>query len=197
MTMQFWGADDQMQILIDFLKSEGRFENTIFIYASDHGSRWVSDRRLPLVMRFPGASIVRDINHNTQIIDLPPTILEYMGIEKPVWMDGESLLSFRDREHRPIFLASISGAKTGNKETGAMVISDYSQPFFSLGKVSVVIANRVYSLNLKNNRFGFHELEGHTTPQSSLRFPPDDDVRETLISHLRDNGYDVSLLIQR
>lgn len=133
-------------------------------------------------MRFPGGSIVRDINHNTQIIDLSPTILEYMGIEKPVWMDGESLLSFKDREHRPIFLASISGVKTGNRETGAMVISDYSKPFFSLGKVSVVIANRAYSLNLKSNRLSVHEVEGHSAPQSALQFPSKDDVRETLIA---------------
>ena len=188
-------TDGYMQMLIDFLKSTGRFDNTIFIYTSDHGDGWSPDKRLPLVIRFPNAEIRKNINHNTQLIDLPPSILDYMGIEKPDWMEGESLLSIDDSKHRPIFTTGISGTTEASDQTEDMVISDYSAPFYSMGSVLVVIANRVYKLDLKTNRMTVKELEGHTAPQAKSRFPALEEVREMLISHLKSNDYDVSSLV--
>jgi len=186
-------TDSLMKRLINILESSGRFENTIFIYASDHGDGWTAEKRLPLVIRFPNAEIRRELNHNAQLIDLAPSILDYMGIEKPDWMDGESLLSVDDSRHRPIFL---TGAKqpTGSGPS-SMTIADYSEPFYSMGYLSVVIANRIYNLNLLTNDLTVKELEGHTAPLPESEFPELEDIREKLISHLRSKDYDVSTLV--
>ena len=43
-------------------------------------------------MRFPDASRTGMINQNVQLLDLAPTIVDWLGGKPPEWMQGDSLL---------------------------------------------------------------------------------------------------------
>ena len=98
-------VDESLGKVIETLKKIGELENTVIIYSSDNGyfmgEHTFKDKRLayensirvPMIIRYP-----RLIKESTEIdeqclnIDLAPTILELAGIDKPNYMQGESML---------------------------------------------------------------------------------------------------------
>ncbi len=98
-------VDESLGKVIETLEKIGELENTVIIYSSDNGyfmgEHTFKDKRLayensirvPMIIRYP-----RLIKENTEIneqclnIDLAPTILELAGIDKPDYMQGESML---------------------------------------------------------------------------------------------------------
>lgn len=98
-------VDDNIGRVIDYLKKNGLWENTIVIYTSDQGfymgeHGWFDKRfmyeqsfRTPLLMSYPNGinKDLKDIDGLVQSIDYAPTFLDYAGIEIPSDMQGESL----------------------------------------------------------------------------------------------------------
>ena len=98
-------VDESLGNVIEALEKIGELENTVIIYSSDNGyfmgEHTFKDKRLayensirvPMIIRYP-----RLIKESTEIdeqclnIDLAPTILELAGIDKPNYMQGESML---------------------------------------------------------------------------------------------------------
>ena len=98
-------VDESLGKVIETLEKIGELENTVIIYSSDNGyfmgEHTFKDKRLayensirvPMIIRYP-----RLIKENTEIneqclnIDLAPTLLELAGIDKPDYMQGESML---------------------------------------------------------------------------------------------------------
>jgi arylsulfatase A-like enzyme len=100
-------ADDHLGSVIEALKEEGRWENTLFIMLADHGEElgdhggWQHDQsayeeliHVPLIVRFPqnehaGQRIFQPVS----LVDVMPTILEAVGcpLDQPP-MSGRSLL---------------------------------------------------------------------------------------------------------
>ena len=98
-------VDESLGKVIETLEKIGELENTVIIYSSDNGyfmgEHTFKDKRLayensirvPMIIRYP-----RLIKENTEIneqclnIDLAPTILDFAGIDKPDYMQGESML---------------------------------------------------------------------------------------------------------
>ena len=84
----------------------GELENTVVIYSSDNGYfmgehtfldkrlAYENSMRVPMLIRYP-----KMIKEHTQIkeqclnIDIAPTILNLAGIEKPNYMQGESMVN--------------------------------------------------------------------------------------------------------
>ncbi len=100
-------ADHYLGELFEKLKKLKRFENSLILFASDHGEtlserRWMFDHggraydeqiRVPLVMRFPGGKWGRRrLDVDAHHIDFMPTILEFLGVEGPEHLQGMSLL---------------------------------------------------------------------------------------------------------
>lgn len=89
--------------VIDYLKENGLWENTLVVYTSDQGfymgeHGWFDKRfmyeesfRTPLLMHLPGGKR-GDIPQLTQNIDYAPTFLELAGVEIPADIQGVSLL---------------------------------------------------------------------------------------------------------
>ena len=98
-------VDESLGKVIETLEKIGELDNTVIIYSSDNGyfmgEHTFKDKRLayensirvPMIIRYP-----RLIKENTEIneqclnIDLAPTILDFAGIDKPGYMQGESML---------------------------------------------------------------------------------------------------------
>lgn len=91
-------ADDrQVGRVIKLLQQTEQWENTIFIYASDHGidgKYSVSDRglRVPLMIRFPdNRHAGKSTDALISLIDILPTFIEWAGGQVPPELDGVSL----------------------------------------------------------------------------------------------------------
>jgi hypothetical protein len=128
------------------------------------------------------------VTRNVQTIDIAPTILNYLDIEIPDWMDGNPLLSGAKDMFRPIFISERG--KQGPR--GTVAVS--KAPFYSLGAVSVVIGHKRYRLSLHDGIMTSQDIEGHTAPTDVRELPSLVDVRNLLIDHLHNNGYDDSTL---
>jgi arylsulfatase A-like enzyme len=99
-------CDAQFGALLERLKRKGLLDNTMVILSSDHGESfedgyfghggmflWNQLIRIPCIISQPGVGGKR-LAVNAALIDLAPTILEVFAIEKPAWMQGESLLPY-------------------------------------------------------------------------------------------------------
>jgi len=119
-------TDDEIKKLYGLLQSLGLLENTILIITSDHGEEFFEHRgfghntmyeellHVPLIIRYPkrfkGGTI---IEKTVELIDLQPTILDFLNIKPSYPLHGESLLplmtgrSEQSREDQPIFRDGI------------------------------------------------------------------------------------------
>ncbi len=90
--------NDQLGQVLNMVDNYGLKENTMFIYASDHGlsGKWSLKEqglRVPFIVRWPGK-----IKPNTKsetlltLVDVLPTILEVSNTEIPSEIDGKSFL---------------------------------------------------------------------------------------------------------
>lgn len=114
--------------LIDSIKEKGIYDNTIIIYTSDHGSHFKTRNteykrschdasiRIPMIISGPGFRGGNVIEGLVSLIDLPSTILDCAGIEKPKNFQGNSLLTIDEKnnkkEHDSVFV-QISESQIG------------------------------------------------------------------------------------
>ena len=100
--------DDLVGQVLSTLEAQGLADDTLVIFASDHGDyagqygineKWDADLRdcllhVPFVMSGPDIPIGKRISGLSEHVDLPATIMDYLGFEKPaewVW-HGASML---------------------------------------------------------------------------------------------------------
>ena len=90
--------NDQLGQVLNMVDNYGLKENTMFIYASDHGlsGKWSLKEqglRVPFIVRWPG-KIKQNTTSETllTLVDVLPTILEVSNTEIPSEIDGKSFL---------------------------------------------------------------------------------------------------------
>lgn len=95
-------VDDNMGRLVEWLKAEGQWDQTLLIFTSDHGEQmgdhWMYGKagyfdqsyHIPLIIKGPGLCVGRS-ELFTEHVDLTPTILELFGVPIPRQCDGHSL----------------------------------------------------------------------------------------------------------
>ena len=105
-------VDDSIGAVMDQLKKMGVHDQTLVIYMGDNGYMfgehglidkrvaYETSSRVPMLMQCPdlikGNTVVKEVVAN---IDIAPTIMEAMGLDKPAHMDGKSFLPLaRGRE---------------------------------------------------------------------------------------------------
>ena len=170
--------------VLQILKDLNDYEDTLIIINSDHGSEWAIDQRLPLLIRFPRQEHRGRITWNTQRIDIAPTILDYLGGEVPPWMTGQSLIGPESGRQRPIF--SFVSTDSYRESEGP--------PFYNLRAVQVALGDRLYRLDLQSTRMHTTRLDGHTAPLEEGELQSIAKVRQAIVRHLRESGYEVSSL---
>jgi arylsulfatase A-like enzyme len=85
--------DTQVGEIVDALIKKDLFNNSIIIIGSDHGQKWTISNRIPLIIHFPKGEYSGKVEVNAQNLDIAPPILDYLGIDIPIWMQGQSLIS--------------------------------------------------------------------------------------------------------
>ena len=98
--------DENVGKLLDYLERNGLAENTIVVYTSDQGmflgehqyldKRWIFEEsiKMPFLIRYPKAiSVGLKVDELITNVDFAPTLLDYAGVDKPDYMQGESFKS--------------------------------------------------------------------------------------------------------
>jgi N-sulfoglucosamine sulfohydrolase len=93
--------DSQVGELIQQLKEDGLYDNTVIFFYSDHGGtlpwmkREVLERgtHIPLIVRFPGATNAGTVDTGLiSAVDFAPAVLSLAGVPIPAYMQGQAFL---------------------------------------------------------------------------------------------------------
>jgi N-acetylglucosamine-6-sulfatase len=108
------GVDDNLKRVIDYLKLEGIYDNTVIMYTGDQGfmlgehdyqdKRWAYEEsmRMPFIVRYP-----KTIKAGTRTdaivenVDFGPTMLDFAGVATPKYMQGRSFKSILETGREP------------------------------------------------------------------------------------------------
>ncbi len=105
-------TDEAMGILIDELKRKGLWDEALVVFTADHGESfgehgvffehhmhlWEETVRVPLAIRLPGSAVKhyaarpKRVQSLCSAMDLPQTLLAYLGLSPDVEFDGRNLL---------------------------------------------------------------------------------------------------------
>ena len=156
--------------LMQYLDEYGMYDNTIVVLYTDHGQQWTTNDRLPLIIHFPEDDHIKEISENTQNVDIAPTILDYMEIQQPEWMYGNSLLD-PVNPSRYIIAAKSPVEIIAQNETGnfSLVEEKVKPPFYQFEHLSVTQCQNWYDINLLSLSMTEGKVENYVNPCS-----PDD-----------------------
>jgi arylsulfatase A-like enzyme len=107
-------ADEVIGTIVSALRERKLLENSLLVILSDHGEGlgehdfWFHGLHLyeeqiliPLIFRFPGSRFAgRVVEDQASLLDIMPTILEFLGLQGPDGMRGGSLLNVIEAEQR-------------------------------------------------------------------------------------------------
>ena len=183
--------DDGVGQIIDRLEKLGIYDNTILIVGSDHSQNYYTYKRIPLIMHFPGGQHQQSIRANVQNLDIAPTLLDFLQVEKPAWMQGRSLLA-GDPGDRPVLAVGV-GSKI-KVESMNVVLQDLKPPFYQFGYISVVYCNAWYQLDLIDYHWEQGTVTGHTAGCANGAESADETALKWMRERLAQDGFDTSLL---
>jgi hypothetical protein len=184
--------DNYIAEVIKHLKKIGQYENTILIIYTDHDMMWQVNKRIPLMIHFPGDRYAGRISQNAQNLDIAPTVLDYLGLPVPGWMSGESLLKSNLDAHRLIFASGPIGG-TNSSGTGHL-LSENQPPFYEFAFMNIFDCQKWYRIDLNKLIWTSGEVTDYIdpcAPQSLLSF---NEIEQALVKRLDLDGFDTSSL---
>ena len=183
--------DQNVNRILQGLADRNQLQNTIVVITSDHGIKHRNRQRVPLMFLVPADDRRRRVSSNTQNLDIAPTLLDYLGLDRPGWMMGQSLLAKDPNPGRAIFAADRSHGR-GVIARRQIAPSHIVPPFFSLGRVSVIRCDTVFEFRLRKNVTFVSRVKGHTRPCPDGPSPAEG--MQQIVDHLDRHDYDTSLL---
>ncbi len=180
--------DQALGQILDTLEAHGLMDRTVLVIASDHGFIFNNLARIPWIIHFPGDAYARRVQSEVQSIDIAPTLLEYLGIPVPAWMEGKPVLR-TDPGNRPIFGTGVGD--TVKTENGFLVEETVKPPFYNFGFVSVVSCNQWYRLKLNSRIWETGRISDGTAPCTPIS---EAEAFRLIVQHLKERGFDTSSL---
>jgi arylsulfatase A-like enzyme len=172
--------DSHVEKIYTYLSQSGKLNNTILVIYTDHGYLYAINQRIPIIMHFPNNEYAGTRMNNVQIIDIPVTLLDYLGIQIPTRMTGVSLLHGEPPADRHIVSITAGSPRK------------IDPPFFQIKIVQVIVCQKWYSLNVQENKWKSGNIYQHTAPCEDNFLPSDDEVHQEILDYLEKYGYDVS-----
>ena len=194
-------ADAHFARFIGWLDKTGRLDNTLLIISSDHTQLWGSTQRIPLLVYFPDSDFTGRVAENVSLVDLAPTILDYMEVGIPEWMDGISRLpaiesgpafeqSARQNEPKPILtLEKFQYTRFYFKQGGLSGIDRPGPPLYGVSEVGLIMCNQWKKVALQTGQIASGLVDGHTAPCPEAVFPADAQIRAFVARELSQAGF--------
>ncbi len=120
-------SDESLGTLINTLKRLGVYERTLVVFTSDHGEGrgehdesthslllYDSTLHVPLIVKAPDSPQGQRVRERVGIMDVLPTVLDYLGLEAPEGIQGQSLRPYlegdpeRAPKRRPLYAETLS-----------------------------------------------------------------------------------------
>lgn len=187
--------DHYIGVLLDHLRKGNLLDKSVLIIGTDHGPKSSITQRIPLLIRFPNGQFAGRIEVGVQNLDIAPTLLDYLNLEIPNWMKGQSLLT-DSLPQRSIFSALVAYAE--ETEPGIWKINQgkIKPPFYQFWKLSLIYCQRWYLIDLIHAEWSSGEIDGYIHPCSDEMLLSDQQARQILLKHLQDSGFDTSALVE-
>ena len=180
--------------ILKALEQTGKIDNTILVVYSDHPMGYDVRSRVPLLIHFPNNQYAGQINANTQNLDIAPTVLDYLGIQKPLWMGGQSLLEDAPTENRLIFSSGTELLSGNSQEKSLLASSRNRPPFYQFTFIYIVNCQKWYRLDLIGMTWDSGDIPGHSSPCTEDNLLSMVQIKEALAEYLSTNGFDISTL---
>lgn len=170
--------------MMELLRKQRLVDNTLVIYSSDHIKGWDFRGQIPLIFIFPGGAHKGHITTTVQMIDVAPTVLDYLNMDIPSWMEGKSILRDDFSQYRPIFVSYR--AQYLDKASHHAVIGP---PTFDLAKDGLVICNRWYILSLADDKIASGSIPTYHGACDTSRLPDLTAAKMIITKHLSERGF--------
>jgi len=125
------------------------------------------------------------INLNTENLDIAPTLLDYMGIDAPDWMEGVSIISGALDPARPIFSVIWKSPKKNKPENMA---------FDQFAAFRLVVCDRYVEFSTTKMAWNMGDVDDVTGVCSSAQVLPFDQMQHMLIERLKQDRFNTTLL---
>ena len=182
-------SDGYFGEIIDALKAAGKYENTLILYSSDHSLGWGVKDRMPLVLRLPDQTIKGPVTENVQLVDVAPTVLDYLGMPVPDWMEGISLLQSNKDPMRPAFsVGGVDKERSPGAKAPLSRLIGAGPPQYGINTMVLTVCQRWYALNLATQDLTLGDIRNHPQPCQSDRLPSSQLAREMIAEHLKVRG---------
>jgi len=117
-------VDDELDLLFEYLRRLGAYDNTLVLITSDHGEEFLEHgfflhrqgiydevARVPLIIKFPFSKIADTrFQGLVSTLDLMPTVLDCLGLQTPAEANGASFLRQLQGAHEEREAAVIASA---------------------------------------------------------------------------------------
>ena len=98
-------CDAEFREFVEKLKKSGLYDNSLLIFSSDHGEIFEKGFwghsgpylyeplvHVPMIIHEPGQTEGSKVDTLGTLMDVAPTLADYIGLPIPEWMEGESML---------------------------------------------------------------------------------------------------------
>lgn len=171
-------SDHYFGEMMDLLQSEHLLDNTIVVYTSDHDENWDFRSHVPLVILFPHGDHAGHVTSTTQLLDVAPTLLDYLGVGVSDWMEGKSLLRGHLPRDRPVFTAYQPKYPV-----------DMNSPTFDLLVEGMVVCQHWYTMDLQNGNFASGDIPTYKDNCPVSMLPDEQQARKMMGKHLHERGF--------
>ena len=186
--------DSYVGKVIDHLKANGQFENTILIIYTDHNQQFKVDERIPLIIHFPGGDHAGELTRNVENMDIAPTILDYLGLSQPSWMEGESLIGEEAPSQRLIFSTGTTKIKPNEQDISFLDPALNKPPFFQFSYINALDCQKLYSFDLTTYEWSSQDVSRYVNPCQSNDLLSKDQIKQAVYQRLEQDGFDISSL---
>lgn len=179
--------------VVHHLKKNGQLENTILIIYTDHNRQFEVNQRIPLIIRFPNGEYAGKITTNAENIDIAPTVLDYLGVPQPAWMNGASLLNNRP-EHQLIFSAGTTETRPNENSVAFLDERLNRPPFYQFSYIGVIDCQKWYRFDLTTYQWSYGEVAGYVNPCNPEQMKGLLEIKQAVYDRLSADGFDISSL---
>jgi arylsulfatase A-like enzyme len=179
--------DAIVRTLVQHLKENGQYENTVLILYTDHPQQWVFNERIPLIIHFPKDQYSGTIQPSTQNLDIAPTIVDYLNLISPYELSGNSILKKLDPNR--LIIAGIPQYYEVNSGILSIPEDAYKPPFYQFIGLTVVQCQKTYLFDLEKIAVKEGEIENYVNPCDPATLDSVDEIKEEVGWFLRRNGF--------
>lgn len=183
-------ADKYFGALMQQLKQQHLLDNTLVVVSSDHNMGWDYRSQVPLIFIFPHGAHRGHVTATAQLLDVAPTILDYLKVSIPDWMEGKSLLRDGLPRGRPIYSIYRVQRKTfdvgGGHELAKIAVA--GPPTYGLSSVGMVVCQRWFYLQARSGKTYYGAIPTYREKCPAKLLPTPEKARAMMYQHLEQRG---------